>query len=136
MHLKSRCVSQDYKASQVPPPSNTSPLCSPPPASLGSNTKVVPTVRPLTSAWISLPQNLIELAMQAGVLCAGGKSLLNRPRFPHGGQLPELAQGPPLCGSPHGHRKSRRTWKGLAGGTCLASQKSSLLKDGWETGFS
>lgn len=78
MHLKSRCVSQDYKASQVPPPSNTSPVCSPPPASLGSNTKAVPTVRPLTSAWISLPQNLIELAMQAGVLCAGGKSLLNR----------------------------------------------------------
>lgn len=36
MHLKSRCVSQDYKASQVPPPSNTSPLCSPP-ASLGSS---------------------------------------------------------------------------------------------------
>ena len=25
MHLKSSCVSQDYKASQVPPPSNTSP---------------------------------------------------------------------------------------------------------------
>ena len=50
--------------------------------------------------------------------------------------LPELAQGPPLCGSPHGHRKSRRTWKGLAGGTCLSFQKSSLLKDGWETGFS
>ena len=42
------------------------------------HTKVVPTVRPWTSAWISLPQNLIELPMQAGVLCAGGKSLLNR----------------------------------------------------------
>lgn len=64
------------------------PLCSLPPVALGSrhtvvpllleHAKVVPTVRPLTSAWISLPQNLIELVMQAGVLCAGGKSLLNR----------------------------------------------------------
>lgn len=41
--------------------------------------KVVPIVRPLNPAWISLPQNLIELVIQAGVLCAGGKSLLNRP---------------------------------------------------------
>lgn len=29
MHLKSSCVSQDYKASQVPPPSNTSPALLP-----------------------------------------------------------------------------------------------------------
>lgn len=89
MHLKSRCLSQDYKPSQVPPPSKTSPsaLFLPPhwaPATpivplLLKHAKVVPTARPLNSAWISLPQNLIELVIQAGVLCAGGKSLLNRP---------------------------------------------------------
>ena len=88
MHLKSRCLSQDYKASQVPPPSKTSPsaLYLPPhwaPASpivpLLKHAKVVTTVRPLNSAWISLSQNLVEQVIQAGVLCAGGKSLLNRP---------------------------------------------------------
>lgn len=89
MHLKSRCLSQDYKASQVPPPSRTSPcaLFLPPhwaPASpivplLLKHAKVVTTVRPLNSAWISLSQNLIELVIQAGVLCTGGKSLLNGP---------------------------------------------------------
>lgn len=69
MHLKSDAFPRTTKL-HSPPPSLTrlpsAPLLLPhwAPATPGA----VHTIRPLTSAWISLPQNLIELAMQAGVL--------------------------------------------------------------------
>lgn len=89
---------------------------------LPDHAKVVPTLGPSNSAWISLPQNLTELMVQVRMLCAGSKkktllseAVLSSRGRPAGGGYWRCFRGrlSAVPSLPHGQRRRRRTRKGL-----------------------